>query len=342
MAAHRSGRRSEPPGTGHSGTVPPSPARAAAEGDTMHRSLQPTTPGIRPIRSRSRGRTTVAMAVAVLGLVSVLVLGAAPSGASTPGPVTNVIGGTAVPDGKYPFQAALLDLTRSGTDWDKQICGGSLIAPSWVLTAAHCVEEGGVITTPADAQIVLGRTVLKRKWGERHTVDAIVPSPKYNEVNDADDVALIHLSEPSHYTPIRVAQSGDDIYEAAGTMLTVIGWGDTIPVPPFVDPTDLFYPQRMREVQVPVVSDTVCGGEYSAVHERLIMQKTLCAGAPGFDACYGDSGGPLFATTPTGIVEMGIVASGEGCGAPGYAGTYTEVNARSVKTFIRNTIATSP
>ena len=41
-------------------------------------------------------------------------------------------------------------------------------------------------------------------------------------------------------------------------MLTVIGWGDTIPVPPFVDPDHLFYPQQMMEVQVPVVSDATC------------------------------------------------------------------------------------
>ncbi|MGZ4695754.1 MAG: S1 family peptidase [Acidimicrobiales bacterium] len=286
------------------------------------------------------GRRSVLVAVAAgLVLLAALTGVPAPAAATTPGPVTNIIGGTPVPDGTYPFQAALLDLTRGGNDWNMQICGGSLIAPSWVLTAAHCVEEGGVITDPSTSAIVLGRTVLKRRWGERHAVDGIYPSPKYDETNDADDVALIHLTVPSAYAPIRVAQVADDGFEAAGTMLTVIGWGDTIPVPPFVDPTDLFYPQRMQEVQVPVVSDATCGAEYSAVHEPLVMSKTLCAGAPGFDACFGDSGGPLFATTPTGLVEMGIVASGEGCGAPGYAGTYTEVNARSVRNFIRTTMA---
>ena len=292
-------------------------------------------------KSISRGARSAVLAIGLV-LVVTLVGVASPAEASTPGPVTNIIGGTPVPDGKYPFQAALLDLRRGGNDWNMQICGGSLIAPSWILTAAHCVEEGGVVTDPSTAAIVLGRTVLKRKWGERHTVDAIYPSPKYRERTDADDVALIHLTEPSAYAPIRVAQTGDDGFEAGGTMLTVIGWGDTIPVPPFVDPTDLFYPQRMREVQVPVVSDATCHAEYSAVQEPLVMSKTLCAGAPGFDACFGDSGGPLFATTPTGIVEMGIVASGEGCGAEGYAGTYTEVNARSVKNFIRDTIAAHP
>jgi len=306
----------------------------------MRRSLQPTTCELG--RTRHRRPVAIVVAVSLVVLLAGLAGASEPAGATAPGPVTHIIGGTAVPDGKYPFQAALLDLTRGGNDWNMQICGASLIAPSWILTAAHCVEEGGVVTAPVDAAIVLGRTVLKRKWGERHVVDGIFPSSRYNENTDADDVALIHLAVPSAYAPIRVAQVSDDGYEAAGTMLTVIGWGDTIAVPPFVDPTDLFYPQRMREVQVPVVSDATCGAAYSAVHEPLALGKTLCAGAPGLDACYGDSGGPLFATTPTGIVEMGIVASGEGCGAAGYAGTYTEVNARSVRNFIRTTMAANP
>jgi secreted trypsin-like serine protease len=170
--------------------------------------------------------------------------------------------------------------------------------------------------------------------GERHTVDAIYLSSKYDEATDADDVAS-STSVPSA-TPDPWLQRADDVFGGRHAAHR-IGWGD-IPVP-FVDLTHLFYPQQMMEVKVPVVSDATCHAEYSAVGEPLVMSKTLCAGAPGTDACFGDSGGPLFATTPTGIVELGIVASGEGCGAPGYAGTYTEVNARSVKTFIRSTIA---
>ena len=311
----------------------------------MHRSPLPFTDVHGPDvghRTGRRSRAAIGLAAGLVVLLLALAGASPPAAAAVPDAVPRVIGGRKVPEGKYPFQAALLDLTRGGNDWNMQICGGSLIAPSWILTAAHCVEEGGVVTDPSTAAIVLGRTVLRRPGGERHLVDAIYPSPKYSELTDADDVALIHLSVPSAYTPIRVAQRPDDSFEADGTMLTVIGWGDTIPVPPFVDPTHLFYPQQMMEVRVPVVSDATCGAEYSAAHEPLVMSKTLCAGAPGTDACFGDSGGPLFATTPTGIVELGIVASGEGCGAPGYAGTYTEVNARSVKTFIRSTLAAHP
>ncbi len=311
----------------------------------MRRSPLPITavrgPDTRARTGRPR-RAAIGLAAGLVLLLLMLTAVSTPAGAAVPEAVPRVIGGRKVPEGKYPFQAALLDLTRGGNDWNMQICGGSLIAPSWILTAAHCVEEGGVVTDPSTAAIVLGRTVLRRSGGERHTVDAIYPSPKYDEGTDADDVALIHLTVPSAYTPIRVAQRPDDVYEADGTMLTVIGWGDTIPVPPFVDPTHLFYPQQMMEVKVPVVSDATCKAEYSAVGEPLVMSKTLCAGAPNTDACFGDSGGPLFATTPTGIVELGIVASGEGCGAPGYAGTYTEVNAKTVKTFIRSTMVAHP
>jgi len=297
-------------------------------------------PASHPHRPRRRARAVTSSALALVAVT--LLLFAAPAGAASPGSRPQIIGGTGVANGAYPFQAALIDLTRSGNDWDRQICGGTLIAPTWVLTAAHCVFESGVSTTPDQLQIVLGRTNLLRSDGERHAVKAIFHSWRYRETTDEDDVALVQLATPSAYAPIALAAPGQDQYEVPGTMLTVIGWGDTTPQPPLVDPTNLVYPQKMRVVQVPVVGDRACKADYAAVGDVIVTGVTVCAGAAGLDACYGDSGGPMFATTPGGPVEVGIVASGEGCGAPGFPGTYTEVNAKSVSNFITRTMQAHP
>ena len=216
--------------------------------------------------------------------------------AASTGSTPQIIGGHPTPIGAYPFQAALIDLTRAGSDYDRQICGGTLIAPTWVLTAAHCVTEGGVTTTPAQLKIGLGRTSLTSHNGESNTVKTIYWRARYRGATDADDVALVKLTTPSAYGPIAVQ------------------------------------PAR----QVPVVSDRVCKDAYAAVGDVIVASRTVCARATGLDACYGDSGGPMFTTTPSGPVQVGIVASDEGCGATGFPGTYTEVNAR---TFISSTMA---
>ena len=281
----------------------------------------------------------------IVGLLAALAGPAVASNSSNttaPPNTPQIIGGHKVDVSQYPYQAALIDLTRQGNDWDRQICGGRLIAPTWVLTAAHCVHEAGVTTTPDQLEILLGRTNLFHQDGERHSVRAIYYSHRFSEVTDSDDVALVQLDTPSAYPPIAIADAAQNIYELPGTMLTVVGWGDVNAQPPLVDPTNLHYPRALRAVKVPVVADRTCKDAYGAVGDIIIASTTVCAGAAGLDACYGDSGGPLLATTPSGPVEIGIVASGEGCGAPGFPGTYTEVNAKSVRNFIVRTMADHP
>jgi secreted trypsin-like serine protease len=80
------------------------------------------------------------------------------------------VGGTAVPNGKYKFQAALLALSFGSNDFERQCCGGSLITPFEVLTAAHCVElvgdEPGQLPV-SDLRVVVGRTVLTSTQGQK-------------------------------------------------------------------------------------------------------------------------------------------------------------------------------
>lgn len=221
-----------------------------------------------------------------------------------------IVGGTEVdPPGKYPFMVALV---HSGGDaYRDQFCGGSLIGPEWVLTAAHCAI--GEIAV----DLVIGRHNLDSGQGERIASASIIIHPSYDPDTSRNDIALIRLSTPSAYAP--VVLPGDTALEAAGTLLTVIGWGDTHSTPQ--------WPQRLREAQVPVVGAAACREAYRGETEPPTAVD-MCAGNLAFggvDSCQGDSGGPLFGSTPAGFVQVGIVSRGTGCALAGYPGIYARV-----------------
>ncbi|MGH9186787.1 MAG: S1 family peptidase [Acidimicrobiales bacterium] len=268
--------------------------------------------------------------VAVLAALLAIVLGAAaaPASAAPTQPEPEIIGGDPVPDGKYPFQAGVLDQRIQGNDYNKQYCGGSLITSQWVLTAAHCVTNNrGRPMRPKPLRAVVGRTVLSSNQGERFRILEVRVHPSYNPTTLANDAALLRLDGTSSIAPIRVATSADEGLEAPGTMLTVSGWGDTQPG------GGVTYPDRLEEVDVPVVSDADCQAAY-ADDGGIHAPTQLCAGAEGIDSCQGDSGGPLFATEPGGFVQVGVVSWGIGCALADFPGVYSELNSQSIRSFI--------
>jgi trypsin len=276
---------------------------------------------------RSRGTRTVAMWGALLvGLAAgLLFLAAAPASVSAltrDGAQTasdpRIIGGVEVdPPGKYPFMAALV--RRGGDPYDDQYCGGSVISPNWVLTAAHCVVGESASTV----DVVIGRHDLSSGAGERIAASRIVIHPSYDDISLENDLALIRLASPTSFAPVGLP--ADTSLETAGTMLTVAGWGDTMSIPQ--------WPYELREVDLPVVGDAACRNAYADFdYTGYVLPSAVmfCAGdlaAGGIDSCPGDSGGPLFATTAQGFTQVGIVSWGNGCGLAGYPGVYTRVSA---------------
>jgi len=243
-------------------------------------------------------------------------------------PGSDIIGGDPAATGEFPFMAAILDETRGGTDYDKQYCGGSLIDDDWVLTAAHCAEG----MTASQLSVAVGRTLLNSTpaQGQRRSVAAVYMHPDFNDpIGLAHDAALLRLATPvTGITPIRLAGAADDRFEAAGQMLTVIGWGTVSTRKPN-------YPNELRKVNVPVVDDATCATSYGA---ELDAPTMVCAGAPNIDSCYGDSGGPLFATDTDGSrIEVGIVSWGKGCAKRRFPGVYSEVNDLDIRTWITTT-----
>jgi secreted trypsin-like serine protease len=260
------------------------------------------------------------------------------SGAALPALATDdtdyqaqVVGGTAVPNGKYPFVTALLDRRNGSTAYGQQFCGGSLIDKDSVLTAAHCV----VRTSPRPLRVTVGRTVLNSDQGQVRRISRIFIHPDYREkCRNCYDAAVLKLGNSvSGIAPIKLAASNQNALENAGRKARIAGWGNTHKqTPPFYSEPDN-YPNRMHAATVPLVSDARAIKAYGSRYDPSLM---VAAGKEGKDTCQGDSGGPMWAKTPRGRRQIGITSFGAGCGDKGHPGVYAEVNAPSIRNFITN------
>jgi secreted trypsin-like serine protease len=241
--------------------------------------------------------TAVAMSAAV-----------APAGAQD-----RIVGGTAVPSGKYPFMVSVQ--TSSGSHF----CGGALIDARWVLTAAHCMPNRTTTNTRARVGITYLNDTDSTKT---YSLSAIKVHPNYGyPKSDSNDVALMQLSRSANVSPIKVANSTMDGYESGS--FTTAGWGATY--------EGGGSPTQMREVSVPFVSDTSCNSSYYPYFDAATM---LCAGTSGKDSCQGDSGGPLFKVVNGYYTEFGVVSWGNGCARAGYPGVYSELNNAGIRNWI--------
>lgn len=235
-----------------------------------------------------------------------------PSGGAPP----EIVGGQSATAGEFPYQVALLAHGEPDAYW-AQFCGGSLIGPSTVLTAAHCVEG-----TSAGGLDVLVRTIRLNGSGVRKPVARIVRHPQYDANRSAYDFALVKLRSPvtnfsgglAGFIPI-VGPTQASLW-APGRTATVTGWGLTS------DGGDAS--RSLRKASVPIVSDAACRNAYGS---DLISSVMVCAGQAGRDSCQGDSGGPLAVRNGAGWVQVGVVSWGEGCGIAGFPGVYSEVAA---------------
>ena len=212
-----------------------------------------------------------------------------------------IIGGQETIPGRYPYIAGLLPSSSSSP-----ICGGSLIAEQWVLSAAHCYPDIGFIDIGRHNRFNISESY------EMIEVDFMVVHPDYNSFTLENDVLLIRLKEPSKITPVSLISASDNV--PPGSKTTVMGWGVT----ELNEPSEI-----LLEVEVDIVSNDDCNSSYSGG----ITNDMVCAASPGKDSCQGDSGGPLFkkgenATTDE---QVGIVSWGFGCADPSFPGVYSSI-----------------
>jgi secreted trypsin-like serine protease len=247
-----------------------------------------------------------------------------------------IVGGERADATAWPWQVVLY--TRSKRGNFSMHCGGSLVNPGWVLTAAHCVDS----LAPDDYAIVEGTShidsLLKEKGpGRVVLLKTVIRHEDYNPETKENDVALLELASPASARPIRLSFPEKSPLEIAGTLATVTGWGTLQPISSdghdvktseIVQPDDpRYFTDDLMQVEIPLVSEEVCQRSYPG---SKIDHRVICAGLPegGKDSCQGDSGGPLVAKAADGeFKQIGIVSFGRQCAVKDGYGVYTRVSA---------------
>jgi secreted trypsin-like serine protease len=239
------------------------------------------------------------MAALACGLAAALTLAGTTASAHEAEP--QVVGGSRVSIGDYPW---VVQITNSS---GFQFCGGTLVTPRKIVTAAHCV----VRQTAPGVRVVAGREDKESGDGILAGVTAIWVHPDFRDVTSGSDIAVLTLDTAMPYQTLPLATQSDATIYTPGTLGTILGWGRTSEGGPAS--------RYLLGAQVPLTNDSTCLSAFP----QYDPTSMVCAGYPegGVDACQGDSGGPLMIAGRL----AGITSWGSGCAQPGKPGVYTRV-----------------
>ncbi|XP_020625538.1 testisin-like [Orbicella faveolata] len=262
---------------------------------------------------------------------------------------SRIVGGTDAQPGSWPWQVLLANKAFEGS----VLCGGSILTSHWVVTAAHCFNNG---KDPASFTLTVGEYDRSKADGTEQVIpiDQIFTHPDYKpqETGYDYDVALIKLKEPITFN--------DDVRPVClptmdfppGTNCYVTGWGATreggnvaqvnMTCIHHIHDKDIHSLRKiLQQAQVPLVPRDTCQLAYSDL-QSSITERMRCAGFSqgGVDACTGDSGGPLVCPSNNKWYLVGIVSWGFGCARPNRFGVYSDVLV--LKSWVQETMNPNP
>uniref|UniRef100_A0A8C0BQQ3 Urokinase-type plasminogen activator n=1 Tax=Buteo japonicus TaxID=224669 RepID=A0A8C0BQQ3_9AVES len=236
-----------------------------------------------------------------------------------------IVGGSQAEVESQPWIAGIFQNIRG---IDQFLCGGSLIDPCWVLTAAHCFHNPS--KKPQDKSIYkvfLGKSILNVTDDKEQVfmVDDIISHTDFTDDTggNENDIALIRIRTTSGQCAVEskyvrtVCLPEKNLYLQDNTRCEISGYGKQ-------DFYDIYYAQRLMSATVNLVSQEKCKKYYDNIR---VTDNMVCAGDPAWvtDACKGDSGGPMVCEHNGRMILYGIVSWGDGCAKANKPGVYTRV-----------------
>lgn len=225
-----------------------------------------------------------------------------------------IVGGWATKIEYFPHQVSLQKGSR-------HICGATILAPTLVLTAAHCVLKAN----EPDIYFIRAGSTKWSSGGSYHRIRRIIPHEHFNlPTHMNNDIALIQLQDPLTYSdnikPISIVTPFEDVPPLA--QLFVSGWGSTAVEQMATSPI-------LHYTVIVEMNRDACTHNYFGA--GTITSTMFCAGSKSGkgdrDSCVGDSGGPLITHVDGRFKLLGIVSWGLGCANAQYPGVYTYVPA---------------
>ncbi|OQR73916.1 transmembrane protease serine 9-like, partial [Tropilaelaps mercedesae] len=251
-----------------------------------------------------------------------------------------IVGGREAAVGAWPW-LAILFVDVSGNGYKAPLCGGALINPTHILTAAHCVNLMGSVLPANRFTVRLGEHDYLATHDGANPVDIdisrVFSHPRFNNRTYLNDIAIMRMRRSVPYgqgiAPICIPISTGNDTEYEGRSASVAGWGELY----YAGPASSI----LQEVTLPIQALDTCQEAFKRTVIKF-NESYLCAGSlqGDRDTCRGDSGGPLMLLNDQGsYTVIGVTSFGRRCAEKGYPGSYTRVS--RYQDWIRN-ILTQP